>query len=93
MENSMPMSLFTEYNKQLRWLFLKNKSIFMNRKLHKSVLTLFVDVLWTLICQQVDLTIEFFTNSPQHKNANIANFTLALPLEINYSNKTCDPEM
>ena len=28
-------------------------------------------------------TIEFFTNSPQHKNANIANFVLVVPFKIN----------
>ena len=31
-------------------------------------------------------TIEFFTNSLQHKNANIANFVLAVPLERNWTN-------
>ena len=29
---------------------------------------------------------EFFTDSPQHKNANTANFVLAVPLKINKSN-------
>ena len=33
------------------------------------------------------------TNSPQYKNANIAKFVFALPLETNYSNKACDPEI
>ena len=28
-------------------------------------------------------TLEFFRNKPQHKNANIANFILAVPLENN----------
>ena len=32
------------------------------------------------------LSIEFFTNSPQYKNANIDNFVLALPLKINWFN-------
>ena len=31
------------------------------------------------------MSIEFFTISPQYKNANIANFILALPLKINKS--------
>ena len=38
-------------------------------------------------------TLEFFTNSPQYKNANIANFILALPLKINYSNEACNLEI
>ena len=29
----------------------------------------------------------FFTNSPQYKNANIANFVLALPSERNWTNE------
>ena len=29
----------------------------------------------------------------QYKNANIANFVLALPFIINYSNKAFDPEI
>ena len=28
--------------------------------------------------------IEFFTNSSQYNNANVANLVLALPLEMNY---------
>ena len=31
---------------------------------------------------QSTLPLEFFTNSPQCKNANIANFVLAVPLGI-----------
>ena len=31
--------------------------------------------------------LEVFTNSPQYKNANIANFVLAVPLEINKNNE------
>ena len=30
--------------------------------------------------------LEFFTVSPQHKNVNVANFVLALPLKINQTN-------
>ena len=33
--------------------------------------------------QKVGLTIEFFTNVPKYKNANIINFVLAVPLEKN----------
>ena len=33
----------------------------------------------------------FFTNFPQYKNANIANFILAVPLEMNKTNKVCKP--
>ena len=33
--------------------------------------------------------IEVFTNSSQYKNANIANFVLAVPLECNWTNKVC----
>ena len=32
--------------------------------------------------------IEFFTNSPQYKNANIVNFVFVRPLEIYQSNET-----
>ena len=32
-------------------------------------------------------TVGFFTNSPQYKNANIANFVLAVPLERNSTNE------
>ena len=35
-------------------------------------------------------TIEFFTNSLQYENANIANFDLALPIKIRKSNKMCN---
>ena len=35
----------------------------------------------------------FFTNSPQNKNANIANFVLAMSLEINWTNEVCNLEM
>ena len=31
--------------------------------------------------------VECFTNSLQYKNANIAHLLLAVPLEINYTNK------
>ena len=36
---------------------------------------------------------EFFTNSPQKKNVNIANFILALLLKINKPNELCNLEM
>ena len=39
------------------------------------------------------MSIEFFTISPQYKNANIANFILALPLKINKSNEVYNLEM
>ena len=35
--------------------------------------------------KRLEGTIEFFTNSPQYKNANIANFVLALPLKISWA--------
>ena len=38
------------------------------------------------------LVVEFFTNSPQYKNANIADFVLALPFKINWSNELCNLE-
>ena len=37
--------------------------------------------------------IEIFTNSPLHKNANIANFVLAVPFKINKTNEVCNLEM
>ena len=39
------------------------------------------------------LALEFFTNCPKYKNANIANFVLALPLKINQSNEVFKLEM
>ena len=38
-------------------------------------------------------TIEFFTNSPEYKNANIANFILAVPSERNWTNEDCNRGM
>ena len=38
-------------------------------------------------------TIGFFTNSPQYKNANIANSVLTLPLEISWTNEVCNIEI
>ena len=38
-------------------------------------------------------SIEFFTISPQYKNANIANFVLALSLKLNQSNVAFDLKM
>ena len=37
--------------------------------------------------------LEFFTNAPQCKNANIANFVLAVPLEIDYTNRVYNLEI
>ena len=42
---------------------------------------------------QYDSSFEFFTNSPQHEHANIANLVLAVPLNINKSNNVCSLEM
>ena len=38
-------------------------------------------------CELLVVTIVFFTNSTQYKNGNIANFVLAVPLEIDYNNR------
>ena len=35
----------------------------------------------------------FFANSPQYKNANIANFVLSVPLEMNWTNEVWNFEM
>ena len=35
----------------------------------------------------MSMLVEVFTNSLQHKNANIVKFVLALPLEINKNNE------
>ena len=37
--------------------------------------------------------LEFFILSPQHKNANIANFVLTVPLEMNKTNEILNPEV
>ena len=39
------------------------------------------------------VTLEVFTNFPQHKNANIAKFVLAVPLERNWINDICNLEI
>ena len=39
------------------------------------------------------MSLGFFTNSPQHKNNNIANLFLALPLEMNLTNEVGNFEM
>ena len=36
------------------------------------------------------MTIQFFANSLQYKNASIATFVLAVPLEMNYCNEVCN---
>ena len=36
-------------------------------------------MIWPLL---LPVLLEFFTNCPQYKNANIANFILAVPLGI-----------
>ena len=41
---------------------------------------------------QVAETIEFFTNSPQCINANIANFISVVPLEIEYMDRVYNLE-
>ena len=40
----------------------------------------------------MSMALEFFTNSPQYKNANIANFVLVMPLDINYASEVYDIE-
>ena len=37
--------------------------------------------------------MEFFTNSSENKNANIVNFVLAVPSEINYTTRAYNLEM
>ena len=41
----------------------------------------------------IPCTVEFFTVSPQCKNANIAKFVLAVPFKINLTNEVCNLEM
>ena len=41
----------------------------------------------------VNNTLEFFTNSPQHKNTNIANFTFDVPLQRNWTNDIYSDEI
>ena len=41
----------------------------------------------------VRLVFEVFTNSSQHKNDNIANFVLALPLEMNKTDEVFNFEI
>ena len=39
---------------------------------------------------KVNKVIEFFTISPQYKNANVANPVLAVPFKITKANKVCN---
>ena len=39
------------------------------------------------------ILIRFFTKSPPYKNANIANFVLAVPLEMNETSEVCNLEI
>ena len=60
------------------------------------VLTLSVDYMLKLNAPDFLGTVrelEFFTISPQYKNANIANFVLALSLRTNQSNVAFDHKM
>ena len=41
----------------------------------------------------MSMLVEVFTNSPQYKNADIANFVLAVPLEMNKNNEFHNPQM
>ena len=51
---------------------------------------------WGLPLRSAPLTLmqvlEFLTNCPQHKNANIANFVLPVPLEISWTNEILNLE-
>ena len=47
----------------------------------------------TLFSTKSSQPIRFFTNSVQYKNANIANFVLAVPLEMNKSNTVFNPRI
>ena len=48
-----------------------------------------------IFCTIIQIHNGVFTNSPQYKNANIANFVLAVPLEMNWTIKSgilkCNP--
>ena len=39
------------------------------------------------------IPIEFFLNSPQYKNANVANLVLAIPLQVDWANEVYNFEM
>ena len=41
----------------------------------------------------IEMPLGFFTNPPQNKNANIANFISAMLLESNWTNEVCNLEM
>ena len=43
--------------------------------------------------RNITVTLEFFTNPPQHKNDNIANVVSAVPSEWNWTNEVCNLEM
>ena len=46
-----------------------------------------------LDCVLKMFALEFSTNSPQYKLANIANFVLAMPLQMNQSVEVCNLEI
>ena len=39
------------------------------------------------------VTVGFFTNSTQYKNVNIANFVIAVPLDMNETSEVCNLEI
>ena len=46
-------------------------------------------MVWKIVTEQMGV----FTNSLQYKNANIANFSLAVSLEMNEINEVCNLEI
>ena len=58
-----------------------------------SIYVIFLCLNNTVMSHRFKSIVEFFTNSPQYKNANIANFVLAVALEMSETNEVCGLEM
>ena len=75
--NSTWETLSTEYS-TVKWVFLS----------HTDSVTFTLGQAFA-----PSVLLEFFTNSPQYKNAKFANFLLAVISERNWTNEACKIEM
>ena len=80
--------------KQLSLVYFRHKlpSVAGLLKTTVNIIYMYFKTFITWIWRPIWKLLEFFTNSPQCKKANIANFVLALPSKINKSNKMCNLE-
>ena len=71
------------------WQFSLNVFTEFAESFSLSLVSIFSEVrrnLYKSVCKN-GRTLEFFTNFPEYKNINIANFVLSVPVEINQTLK------